>query len=195
MSADHVGKILFILSFASAIFVFFLGLRTQKFTNSNIRKKEGFTGDKTAEVLERDAGDSTTNCSDYRSILQITWTRGSGLGDHSKRIESYGDLATWLCTTLIIPPPSMWLHKKHNSSIPLNEEITWSDYFKTVRLSDGESFLSTERFNKTNGEERAKSRNCNYLYANPTNIKEILQKVFVIRQPNECFWWDYEDPF
>ena len=100
------------------------------------RKKGGFNSDD-AEVLERSAG-NFKNCSDYRSILQITWTDGgSGLGDRSGRIESYGDLATWLCATLILPPPSMWLKRKHNGRISLSEEIKWSDYLKTVRLIDG----------------------------------------------------------
>jgi len=145
-------------------------------------------------VKENSQASSFVACSDYKSTLQITWIDlTSGLGDRAFRIEAYGELATWLCATLIIPKTTMWLGKIHNEGNKVTER-SWNDYLKTVRLSDGSSFLDMKQpFNKTNGRKR--SGKCHYLYANPFNVKDVLAEAFQIRQANECFWWDWEDSF
>jgi len=147
-----------------------------------------------------------TSCSDYKSIIHVTFTNPAGLGDRAYIFEAFGGLATWLCATLITPPPEIWLHTKHNNNYDVSNSLDWSKYLMTVRRSDQSTFLG-------NASDLLRSKLCQnittlsnstlfdtsleeaYKIVQSSTLSENLKEAYHIVQTGGCFRWEIDISF
>ena len=73
-----------------------------------------------------------------RRINKIYYKDGAaGLGDRKIIIHDLSQLAGYLCAEVVVPPPSKFLHKRHNFWRHISTDILWSDLYNITFIEDG----------------------------------------------------------
>jgi len=142
--------------------------------------------------------DTLSPCSDFTSTIRVNCKK-HGLGHNGDLIQRMGNLATWLCATLEVPPPRDLLVDLHNSNRTIPSNLKWSEYFEMHRISDGSQFVKEI----PNHEEGNIPINCTKIvtaidFKSVKFIPEFeqsLEEAFLLRKANKCFYWQIEGDF
>ena len=69
----------------------------------------------------------------------------AGLGDRKSIIHDLSQLAGYLCAEVVVPPPSKFLHERHNFGRHISTDLLWSDLYNITFIEDGNPVIrSTE---------------------------------------------------
>ena len=73
-----------------------------------------------------------------KRINKIYWVhKAAGLGDRKNILRDLANLAGYLCAEVVVPPPSVLLHPRHNNWIKVSKSVPWSDLFNVTFIEDG----------------------------------------------------------
>ena len=74
-------------------------------------------------------------CANRNNIIYFE-DKHAGLEDRKFIIRDLAEIAGYLCAHLVLPPPALLLHPKHNAHEPVSHDNTWSDYFNITFAED-----------------------------------------------------------